>query len=93
MKQNQVSKGTMTTIGKYGFIVNTFDAEKTIYDDNDNIEGYNGIHKTTLFLFDTPKERDEALEDIQVSYGESDNGSTQKTVWVGFLGDIEGLRQ
>jgi hypothetical protein len=68
----------------YAFIVRTFDSTKTIYsNDERSIEGYDGETSTKLFTFDTRGERDKTLEDVQVGYGESDDGSDCRTLWVG----------
>lgn len=80
----------------FGFIVRTFNATKTIWsDDERSIEGYNGDHATTLHLFDTEQERDDALENVQVTYGENaERGDDCRTLWVGVLSDMsEGAKR
>lgn len=69
----------------YAFIVKLFDATKTHYSDDERfVTGYDGETKTMLFKFDTEEERDEALENIQVSYGEdAERGNECKTLWIG----------
>jgi len=69
----------------YAFIVKLFDATKTHWSDDERfVIGYDGEQKTMLFTFDTEEERDDALENIQVSYGEdAERGNECRTLWVG----------
>jgi hypothetical protein len=72
---------------RYAFIARTFDATRTIWsDDERTIEGYDGEHRTMLYLFNTPEERDAVLCDMQVTYGENaERGDDMRTLWVGVL--------
>jgi hypothetical protein len=76
-------------IDLYAFIAHTFDGTHTHYDDYNNVEGYDGIHSTTLYLFSTEQERDDAIENMSLFYGEeAERGSYIEFVWVGELSDI-----
>lgn len=67
-----------------------FKTTKIHYGDHDEIEGYDGISKINVRLFDEEKEANKYIEDQSVSYGEdADSGNTWKLIYMGMADEFQ----
>ena len=82
-------KHTSNIRNKIIVIERIFKCTKIHYGDHDEIEGYDGVSKINVRLFDDKEEADTYIADQSVSYGEdADSGNTWKLIYAGMADEI-----